>query len=494
MDTSIFFIFILLPCVWSAGRTKIRYNGTKDNNINVLYSGLRSSRSLVSPSDSTVCPSESGEIIEACMTDLLPLVTNGFPWGYQKMHKEEQSQSKVGDPLDPIYFACKVFDGCLACLEDHRLPDECIFAREGFDYFGVKVLFKLICHVEKPSTNLLRSLECLQKTRVVDLMEFHLTNTYGSTVLDKERQGRTNAYFTLLNSEALLKMSIPAITMIDSVGSGLVCLEECDLVKYVPEIVSRKCDNRAVGLVRNYFVQYRQKFTVATRKMGFSDICRNHVQVEGMPNRNLSVLAYTKTELETKEKFEQFLESRAVGSALDTRYGKYVLDGIKDLTVKTMCNATNMALQAIGCIMVSDDNEEISRFKVLYAAHTVSPYTNHGPRCQRLDIFHSCWDFLLELCGEGTVRLFNHTFTLISGSCGIKREMEDVPCEWQDVLYRYYIGASEGGNLCPLSFNSLTQPMLLDSTRYLMGNVLKSTSSLFSTLDKSVNEVGKICK
>ncbi len=41
--------------------------------------------------------------------------------------------------------------------------------------------------------------------------------------------------------------------------------------------------------------------------------------------------------------------------------------------------------------------------------------------------------------------------------------------------------------------HSLGRPMILQSGRYYKGDYLKSESSLFSTLDKAANEIGKIC-
>ncbi len=497
MGTSVFLIFIVLPCVWSGDGMKLHYNGTRD--IHFLFSDFSPHFMNIKldtrGSDSAFCPADSYKIVMQCMKSLHRLVLNGFPWGFKKTYHEDQFQSKMRDPLDPINYACTVFDGFQTCLEDNRIPDECLFTALGSPVFSTKVLFNLICHIEKPSTNLLRSMECLQKTRVVDLIEFHLANTYGSAVLDRERQGRKNAYFTFMNSEALLNMSISAEEIAISLATGLVCLEERGLVQYIPEIVSRKCDNYAVNLVKMFFSEYRQTFTAAARKIGFSDVCNNQAHDKGLPRPNLAeqVFAQVPGKLETKEKFIQFLERWASGSALDTLVGKYILGRIKEIPVTAMCNITKMPLQVASCTLATIDKEEISRFNVLFAAHSVSAWNRHGPPCQRLDIFRSCWNLLMSLCGEESLRFFHHTFTVITGTCGIKQEMEDIPCQWQDALYKYYIGASEGGNLWPTGYNSLSRPMELQSGTYVMGDLLKSASSLFSSLEESASEIGKRC-
>ncbi len=497
MGSSVFFIFIVLLCMWSGYGMKIRHDGTSD--IHFVYSDMSQRFMSIEldsrGSHSAFCPADSYKIVVQCMKGLQRLVLNGFPWGVKKTHHEDQFRSKTEDPLDPITYTCTVFDGFQTCLQYNRIPDECLFTASGFDVFSTKVLFNLICHIEKPSTNLLHSMECLQKSRVVDLIEFHLANTYGSAVLDRERQGRKNAFFTFMNSEALWNMSILANAIANSLARGLVCLEERGLVQYIPEIVSRKCDNYAVSLVKMYFAEYRQKFTAAATKIGFSDVCNNQAKVKEMPRRHLAkqVLAPNSGKLGTKEEFEQFLERWASGSALDTLLGKKLLDYIKEIPVTAMCNIKNMQLEVAGCTLATEDKEEISRFNVLYAAHSVSAWNRHGPPCQRLDILRSCWNLLVSICGEESVRYFNHTFTVITGSCGIKREMEDMPCQWQDTLYKYYMGASEGGNLWPTGYNLLGRPMVLQSGIYFMGELLKSSSSLFYSLEESASEIGKRC-
>ncbi len=499
MGTSVFLMFTVLPCVWSGDWTKIRHHGISD--INFVYPDL-SPRFMNIESDtrrpqSAFCPADSGKIIMQCIRGFLWLDMNGFPWGYNKTHQheqEEQSRSNMGDPLDPINYTCAEFDAYQTCLEYNHIPDECLFTPGG-GAFSINVLFDVICHIEKPSINLLRSMECLQKSRVVDLIEFHLANRYDSAVLDRERQGRKNAFFTFMNSETLLNMSIVPNVVATSIAGGLVCLEERGLVQYIPEIVSRNCDNYAVRLVKRYFAEYRQTFTVVAKKIGFSDVCNNHAQVKRVPTRNLAEQGFAPDlgKLGTKEEFEQFLERWASGSALDTIFGKYLLGRIKEIPVKAMCDIHNLDLEVSTCTLATEDKEEISRFNVLYAAHSENLFSHHGPPCQRLDILRSCWNLLASICGEEYLRYFNHTFTLIIGSCGIKREMEDIPCQWQDTLYKYYIGASEGGNLWPTGYNLLRRPMELQSGTHFMGELLKSASSLFYSLKESTSEIGKRC-
>ncbi len=451
MCASVFVVFIVIPCVLSSGETKIHFNGTGDTDV--LRSGSPPSvMNIDLRSDSAFCPADSRDIILKCMKGLHPLVLNGFPWGSNTTDPKEQSLGKIDDPLDPINYTCRAFNRYQTCLLDRSIQDECLFGATGLDAFSTKVLFNLVCIKEKPSTNLFRSMECLQKTRVVDLMEFHLANVYGSTILDKERQGRRNAYFTFMDSETLLNNSIDADDILISVVNGLVCLDKKHgLEKYIPEIVSRKCGSYAVRLVQSYFTDYRKQFEVAAKKMGLSDICSNRIQVTGMAGGNLAeqVKALPVSKMETTGEFEQFLESCKVGSALDTLFGEHILHRIAQIPAKTMCNITNMNLQVFGCSLASEDKEKISRFNVLLAAHEVSGGNNHGLQCHRLDILRSCWNILEKICGEENVRYFNHIFTVMNGSCGITREMEDVPCEWQDVFYKYYIGASEGGNIWP---------------------------------------------
>ena len=203
MGNRVVVIYIVLFCVWSIVQTKIHYNDNKDTNVLYQDSDLpfppMEINSRMTSSDSSLCPAGSRKAVYACFHNLHMLAINGFPWGYKKIHQEEQVPDKIGDPLDPINYACKMFEDFLTCLEDHSIPDECLFTANEYNVFEAKVSFSLVC-TEKRSTDLFHSLKCLQETRVVDLMELHLANRYGSSVLDKERQGRKNAYFTFLDN------------------------------------------------------------------------------------------------------------------------------------------------------------------------------------------------------------------------------------------------------------------------------------------------------
>ncbi len=136
------------------------------------------------------------------------------------------------------------------------------------------MFFKFICHTERRSTNLLRSLECLQKARVLDVIEIHLVNIYGAAILDKDFQGRKNAYLALMDSKTLVNMRLNPAAVMLSVVEGLVCLDERAFTEYIPTIVSRKCDYYAVHLVTTYFNEYRQTFVAAVRNLTFAgDVC-----------------------------------------------------------------------------------------------------------------------------------------------------------------------------------------------------------------------------
>ncbi len=194
-----------------------------------------------------------------------------------------------------------------------------------------------------------------------------------------------------------------------------------------------------------------------------------------------------------KEEIEKFLERRAEGSALDTLFGRHLLDFIREIPEKTLCDVISVGWQFLGCVLVSDDIDGISRFNVLFEAHATLVWLTHGPQCRRLEMFSSCRKLLENNCGEQAVRFYRYSFTLMNGSCDIQQMMEDVPCEWQDILYSYYIGASEGGNLWPTGYNLLHRPMFLENGNYSMGNLMMSSSLFFSTLHKALHKIALRC-
>ncbi len=141
-----------------------------------------------------ICDENTLSAMLNCGKRLFPLTTNGFPWGMAKETEIQkdgrnwgQLQNIIRDPLDPLNEVCGVYDDFLKCMDRHATPYVCMLSGNGLG-FKVHTVFNFICHKEQRTIDLLHSLRCLQETRVVDLLAFHLAIYMVHRLLTSKRE------------------------------------------------------------------------------------------------------------------------------------------------------------------------------------------------------------------------------------------------------------------------------------------------------------------
>ncbi len=229
-----------------------------------------------------ICTLEDVLEIRHCMKDMVPFIANGFPWGLtdvtgvQNEIRNQQKQSdnfgdrnnsgNFSDPFGALNHVCHMFGDFLRCLDQHAIASECLLSGSGL--FSFHTVFQYICNVQPRSTDLLHSLQCLDRSRVLDLLLFYLAQRPGTHV-DDMAQGTVNALFTFFNhAELVFDYGINPLALNDQVSTGLICLPESVISDDISFIIDRKCGSHTADLVRDFYLYFRTDFSKALDKIG----------------------------------------------------------------------------------------------------------------------------------------------------------------------------------------------------------------------------------
>ncbi len=180
------------------------------------------------------------------------------------------------------------------------------------------------------------------------------------------------------------------------------------------------------------------------------------------------------------------------GSALDTVYGKYILEGLHHLTVNEYCSTASAYVAYEACVLASDDKSERNKFNILQFAHQLLVLRYHGTQCSRLEHFTACWKLLQQICGHKVQGMKQHATLLVEG-CKIQSELDIVGCHWQDMLLPHYIQASRV-TVWPTNGQCLQNPMFVEDTHYgTFNSVLDDLDNVISHLQPGFEEISRKC-
>lgn len=206
------------------------------------------------------CPENNTIIVGQCGREFFALLPDGFPWTASEddgPHGSANSSRGTNDPLDSLNHACLVFDDFERCLDQHSFPDACLVGG-AVSAFIPEVVFKYLCHMEKRDLSLFQALACLQKSPVLDLLQYKLADLYGRQVINQRLSGGLNAMFRFIDSESLLYNFSYRMGSMDLIlDEGLICFPDHVILEYVPTVISTKCGDYSAHLVTNYYMYYR---------------------------------------------------------------------------------------------------------------------------------------------------------------------------------------------------------------------------------------------
>ncbi len=450
-----------------------------------------------------ICDERTGQEIKKCLRSLYPSIASGFPWGggddkiAQDPHLRTVSNNTIGDPLDPINYACRAFDDFDACLQLHSINKLCLLGGHGD--LRPYATFSYVCRVEARTLDVVHSLRCLDDTRVLDLLIFHLADEYGTDAVTQLGRGTVNALFRFLNNYDLMaSYFVNPISLFMDFVEELICLPQRTLYQQVASLIADRCGSHAEDLVKGYYRYVRKFVAKLLNGAGITESVCEKSQNDGdkKSSRERQVINDRIWENHTKpsrESFQKFLDQYSPGTALGTVYGRYVRQLIKEMPPANFCRSVlDIDLLYQPCSLLSLDEIGKGTFDVLQFAHSMRfPFTTAGQR-GRMNVFRFCWVLLQQICGP-EARYVAYNYAVTEGSWHIQSVMEDLPCEWQDMLIRRYIQASEKGNIWPTGYNAPGRPMFLSPGIYSFGSITRSMSDLVQTLGEGVREISGKC-
>ncbi len=450
-----------------------------------------------------VCSRGSQLIIRRCAKAISNLATNPFPWctsTHRQRDDPDIGQSIVEDPMDCIRYACEIFEQFQNCLEQHAIPEVCLFTilRNARVYID----FHFICQLKRTSIEMLNPLRCLQERRLLGLVLFHLADRHGASFVDAYSQGNANAFFRFLNAESLLTtFFVDPLGYEDLLSYGLICLPQSVLIREIAYIIDESCGAVAARTASDYYLAFRRKFNSILKETGLPvNVCEDGyktIQSETAEEKNPESedgkcgqrrLFYT-----VFDQFHDFLDHNSVGTALDTLYGRYLRLYIKRLAVSDFCNPLlGLQLAFRACNLLARGGSAKGIFNIIYFAHAYNyPFMDY-PQETTMTRFRSCWNLLVQICGTNT-SYFDYVYTVISGTADIQLQMDNLTCQWQDTLIKGYIQVSEAGNLWPTVFSLARRPLFLTSGVYSFGSLTGSLPDLRIGLDGSIKKIAEKC-
>ncbi len=246
--------------------------------------------------------------------------------------------------------------------------------------------------------------------------------------------------------------------------------------------------------MRDFYLYFRTRLNGVLSKIGLpSNICDKEARRKPATVGLFATPDNTPGDGILSRSFEQFLEKNSPGTAMDTPYGHMLRVNLALVPDRKFCNPPiELKRASEACLLLSYDPSGMARLNILQFAHSVGMPFSPYPDSSNLKIFRSCWNLLQQICGQNTSYL-QYSYHVSAGSRGIQRMMDNITCEWQDMLIRLYMKASEQGNIWPTGLNADHRPMFLSTGWYTHGGLTHSMFDLISVVTRGVTEISARC-
>ncbi len=370
--------------------------------------------------------------------------------------------------------------------KDHRGP------------LNLNTTFHVICKVAPRSLGTVHSLQCLKGTRVLSLLPYHIGNhcVHGPGILENQTKVFKEAIFYKLDIPAVLsRRSTPPVL------TNRQCLPRRVIEGCVKDIVQSKCGKSTAELTVKYITFHIEQDAKYLSELGLSPIqCdSDHISQYGkqtpsgitLLNSSHTLLGEHYNLVHARPELDRMSLTDAVGTGLDTVFGKrLMLDLRKFETEINPCGKYLLFLQYEACVLFSDARHEPPSYSILQSAHGLLNVLTQGKMCSRLNKLVACWNLQKEVCGPAA-RGFEHDFILQIESCNIQQYMESIQCDWQDMLFEFYLDAAQK-TAWPLAEQS-GEPRYLDNARYEVGETVNSFEHFIQLLEPGVGRIASRC-
>ncbi len=447
-----------------------------------------------------VCTAETVSIEQHCIKDLQGLTIYGFPWckSYPTHHDSHayaggRHRNILGDPLDCMNEACDIFDKFQNCLIQHAVPEVCL--ADSSETIALHTDFNFLCKTKKRSVDLIHVLRCLQESRVLDLLIFHLVDRHGASFADPYVQGNRNAFFRFINAESISVSGMDPHVVEIFLSRGMICFPQEIFLRKMSAIINEACGVHAARLMIDYFIYFRETFDSLLKQLGLHlSVCdTDHEVIPEIFNRPETADDHPDSQhWRVNTEFDQFLDQYSEGTALDTLYGHAMRHYIKNIPTSGFCDPNALLVPFGACFLLQHDQSERGIFNVIYFAHgTVDPFLDY-PQQSSLERFRACRNLLVQMCGANAT-FYDYVVDAVSGTSDIDIMMENITCQWQDTLIKHYIRTSGAGSLWPTVFSLARRPLFLKPLVYSYGRLMQVSADLRDHLSGGISELTVRC-
>ncbi len=463
----------------------------------MLLQNYTQSKNSENVTGSTVCPSNTVEQIAHCGTDLYRLAMTGFPWSSNSANLSEADAGPIKDTLSSLDHICQMFSRFQDCIRLHNIFDYCLMIPPYSNFEFLKVSFHFICDVTQRNVNTFQSLQCLKDTRVMSVLDFHMGKECldGLEVLNNQVRmfHRTLFYMLDLHSAFYRRGSAP------NMGSKL-CLPSAVIHGCVKKIVKNICGDSASEMVVKFIGFQQKQFANAVTQVGLSPVdCDSGQNRQFRPKTSTLRATHKSGNLaarlygleDPRLHFMKIISQESPGTALDTNFGRELLTYLRNATsAKRECSLNVLSRQYLACWLFSTDPTEPPKYSILPSGHRTSLIQRFGTQCNRRQDFEACWNLQKGVCGQVT-KYFEHDFILQIDSCYIQQYMERIQCNWQDMMFEFYIQASQHSDW-PLGRQS-GEPLYLDNVTYKFREIAQSMHHFLHLLELGIERIASRC-
>ncbi len=150
--------------------------------------------------------------VKYCQESLQMLTSSGYPWIRIPINSRFVSKgnrirnyqyvavnnSRFGDPLDSLKHVCDVYQWSRRCLQYSDVRDACLLVADQSS-LGLQVTFDFIC-TQQYDENLINTLGCLYRKRVLSMLPFQIMQRCGLGVLDDIARSQNKIMYYILEN------------------------------------------------------------------------------------------------------------------------------------------------------------------------------------------------------------------------------------------------------------------------------------------------------
>ena len=364
------------------------------------------------------------------------------------------------DPLDSLEYICKVYRRTLTCIRLllGDIEEGCLQYGFAGNYFDVHTTMRFLCS-NTDRLALLKSLKCLQNTRILNSLQLQAWRRCGKQLLSQQSNAMENVLFTISDMQHVSPIS----ELIQKVQKSLYCVPDSQLHCFLSG-VSEQCGENTMALVLNYFKQYQRDLdrvwllqNITREKICGNSFGRN-ITMAGSQDNVTKHGGCTRSTLNVTSQV-------GCETALQTYHGRGLLSIYLNLIAeKGLCYSYTVDVGYRVLIHSLFLKQATVRFNLFHLAHGLTIFRPYSVPCHTGDftVIERKWSLWRHICPS--VRSQVYPLTVLLDGCRLYELFDEQfhYCAWEDILIRIYAKAAT------ISKSSNTGHWLPGGSNYLL--------------------------